>query len=129
LSDLDADSVQRAIQRLFDASKNLEDSAFQDFVNALCKLSSEMVGMQSDVGPPAMLLGDMGSSEELASPTSLSPATAHRRRVSGIHLPRTLVSNSFHSVSRSCTHLFLFSDRVTSVLTSSEGWHSSTSTV
>jgi hypothetical protein len=35
LSDLDAESVQNAIQRLFDASKNLEDSAFQDFVNAL----------------------------------------------------------------------------------------------
>jgi hypothetical protein len=94
LSDLDADSVQNTIQRLFDASKNLEDSAFQDFVNALCKLSSEMVGMQSEV-VPAILLGDMGSSEELASPTSLSPVTAHRtahrRRVSGIHLPRTLV--------------------------------------
>lgn len=90
LSDLDAESVQNAIQRLFDASKILEDSAFQDFVNALCKLSSEMVGMQSDVGP-GMLSGDLGSLEELASPTSLSPTTAHRRRVSGIHLPRTLV--------------------------------------
>jgi len=87
-------SVQNTIQRLFDASKNLEGSAFQDFVNALCRLSSEMVGMQSDVGP-AMLSGDLGSLEELASPTSLSPTTAHRRRVSGIHLPRTLVRISF----------------------------------
>ena len=103
LSDLDADSVQNSIQRLFDASKNLEDSAFQDFVNALCKLSSEMVGMQSDVGS-AMLSADTGSSEELASPTSLSPATAHRRRVSGIHLPRTLVSICFSFFSRPSTH-------------------------
>lgn len=98
LSDLDAESVQNAIQRLFDASKNLEDSAFQDFVGALCKLSSEMIRMQSDVG--IAVAGDLGSTDELAvSPTSflspstasLSPATVHRRRVSGIHLPRTLV--------------------------------------
>ncbi|KAG2136619.1 uncharacterized protein EDB93DRAFT_1242351 [Suillus bovinus] len=48
LIDIDSESVLAAVQRLFDASKNLEDSAFQDFVTALCKLSSEMVGMQSD---------------------------------------------------------------------------------
>ncbi|KAH0826455.1 guanine nucleotide exchange factor in Golgi transport N-terminal-domain-containing protein [Lanmaoa asiatica] len=35
LAEIDPDNVQLAIQRLFEASKNLEDSAFQDFVNAL----------------------------------------------------------------------------------------------
>ena len=95
LSDLDTDSVQNAIQRLFDASKNLEDAAFQDFVDALCKLSSEMVGMQSDAGLGS-LSEETESPEDLATPAGLSPVTAaHRRRVSGIHLPRTLVSYHF----------------------------------
>lgn len=97
LSDLDADNVQNAIQRLFDTSKNLEDPAFCDFVNALCKLSSEMVGMQSDSGN-GLLIADVDNGEELASPAGLSPLTAHRRRVSGIHLPRTLVSCSMTPV-------------------------------
>lgn len=83
LMDSDSESVLAAVQRLFDSSKSLEDSAFQDFVAALCKLSSEMVEMQSDGG--AVL-----ESEDSLSPTTLSP---QRRRLSGIHLPRTLVSS------------------------------------
>ena len=94
LADIDPDNVQLAIQRLFEASKNLEDSAFQDFVNALCKLSSEMIGMQSDA---TATLVEVESADELAasiSSATLSPRNdlLHRRRVSGIHLPRTLVS-------------------------------------
>ena len=57
LADVDSESVQVAIhvQRLFDASTMLEDSAFRDFVGTLCKLNSEMVGMQNgvDVGAGA----------------------------------------------------------------------------
>jgi hypothetical protein len=37
LTDLDTETMQMAIQRLFDLSKNLEDSAFRNFVHALCK--------------------------------------------------------------------------------------------
>lgn len=85
LMDIDSESVLAAVQRLFDASKNLEDSAFQDFVTALCKLSSEMVGMQSD-GSTLM------ESDDSLSPVPISP---HRRRVSGIHLPRTLRQGDF----------------------------------
>ncbi|KAF8129901.1 hypothetical protein EV363DRAFT_1399707 [Boletus edulis] len=86
LADIDPDNVQLAIQRLFEASKNLEDSAFQDFVNALCKLSSEMIGMQSHRKSLLPFL-----------PTTLSPRNDlfHRRRVSGIHLPKTLRSGDF----------------------------------
>ncbi|KAG2746054.1 hypothetical protein P692DRAFT_20876555 [Suillus brevipes Sb2] len=82
LMHIESESVHAAVQRLFDASKNLEDSAFQDFVTALCKLSSEMVGMQSD-GSTLM------DSDDFLSPVPISP---HRRRVCGIHLPRTLSS-------------------------------------
>ncbi|KAG1769044.1 hypothetical protein EV702DRAFT_707206 [Suillus placidus] len=85
LMDIDSESVLAAVQRLFDASKNLEDSAFQDFVTALCKLSSEMVEMQSD-GSTLM------ESDDFLSPVPISP---HRRRVSGIHLPRTLRQGDF----------------------------------
>lgn len=92
LTELDFDSVQNAIQRLFDMSKNLEDDAFRHFVNALCKLSSEMVVMQS--GEPS--IPETPTSEDAGSPSAtLFPPrlnVAHRRRVSGIHIPRTLVS-------------------------------------
>lgn len=97
LADLDSESVQRAIQRLFDSSKNMDDTAFHDFVSALCKLSLEMVDMQSNAG--VVLVETSDTSESL--PT-LSPTTdnAHRRRVSGIHLPHTLVSRCIARVIR-----------------------------
>ncbi|KAI0668157.1 hypothetical protein C8Q78DRAFT_980256 [Trametes maxima] len=95
LADLEPESLQHAIQRLFDASKNLEDSAFCDFVKALCRLSAAMIGMQSDAGEP--LTAETESADEFASSAGLSPPveSAHRRRVSGIHLPRTLRSGDF----------------------------------
>ncbi|KAI0354523.1 hypothetical protein OH77DRAFT_1548844 [Trametes cingulata] len=96
LADLDPDSLQHAIQRLFDASKNLDDNAFRDFVKALCKLSAAMIGMQSEAGEPSSTAVNE-STEELAASAGLSPPveSAHRRRVSGIHLPRTLRTGDF----------------------------------
>ncbi|KAL5521903.1 MON2 [Sanghuangporus sanghuang] len=93
LSDLDSEGTQRAIQRLFDSTKNLEDSAFHDFVSALCKLSAEMIEMQSDAGAPVVETGSVESVHTLSA--SASSETAHRRRVSGIHLPRTLRTGDF----------------------------------
>ncbi|OJT09170.1 Protein MON2 -like protein [Trametes pubescens] len=95
LADLDPESLQHAIQRLFDATKNLDDDAFRDFVKALCKLSAAMIGMQSEGAE--LSAGVNESSEELATSAGLSPPvdSAHRRRVSGIHLPRTLRSGDF----------------------------------
>lgn len=91
LSDLDAEALHNGIQRLFEASKNLEDTAYKDFINALCRLSAEMVGMQSE-GASFVLESD--SQEEVGT---LSPRMepTHRRRISGIHLPRTMVSHLY----------------------------------
>ena len=98
LTELDPDNVQNTIQRLFDTSKNLEDDAFRYFVNALCKLSSEMVVMQS--GGPSIPESPISSPHPDDAPSlgaTLAPSPraslAHRRRVSGIHIPRTLVSS------------------------------------
>jgi len=102
---LTPDSVQAAIQRLFDASVILEDSAFHDLIGALCKLSLEMVSMQSgtDVGSGAGAgaagEGTLDAEDDIipsasTSATSLvTPRTElfSRRRVSGIYIPRTLV--------------------------------------
>ncbi|KAJ3930574.1 MAG: hypothetical protein NXY57DRAFT_300956 [Lentinula lateritia] len=105
LSDLDPEMMLTAIQRLFDASKNLEDGAFKFFTDALCKLSAEMIGMQTGTadGLSLEVIAETGSVEELSSLDGvvLSPPapsiadTPHRRRVSGIHLPRTLRSGDF----------------------------------
>ncbi|KIK97811.1 hypothetical protein PAXRUDRAFT_824529 [Paxillus rubicundulus Ve08.2h10] len=96
LADVDPDNVQLAIQRLFETSKNLEDSAFQDFVNALCKLSSEMIGMQSDASE-IMVESESDELSNSVTSATLSPRNdlLHRRRVSGIHLQRTLRSGDF----------------------------------
>ncbi len=100
LAELDSEALQAAIQRLFDASKNMDDGAFSDFVKALCKLSSVMVGMQSGdseglTGESESSLGVGGAGDLTKSPKLTIPeSAAHRRRVSGIHLPRTLVSFS-----------------------------------
>jgi len=93
LSDLDVDTMQVAVQKLFDSSKNLEDSAFRDFVNALCKLSSEMVGMQtSEIIPVNSTESGDDASGHLGVPNRSQDNIIHRRRVSGIYIPKNLVS-------------------------------------
>lgn len=93
LMDLDVETMESAIQRLFDASKNLEDPAFSHFVGALCRLSAEMVGMQS-AGDAESALDARDSLEDVNASGGLAPRMdpAHRRRVSGIHIPKALVS-------------------------------------
>lgn len=129
LADLEPESVQHAIQRLFDASKNLDDDAFRDFVKALCKLSAAMIGMQSEGAE--LSVGVNESSEELATSAGLSPPvdSAHRRRVSGIHLPRTLVSQNSHERASYAPSRVSCSAVETSVSASWEASPCSTSTV
>lgn len=93
LSDLDSETLQNGIQRLFDASKNLDDVAFKYFIDALCRLSAEMVDMQSDGGN---IILESDSVEELSS-VGLSPVldASSRRRISGIHIPRSVRSGDF----------------------------------
>ncbi|CAL1702898.1 unnamed protein product [Somion occarium] len=99
LVDADPETLVNAIQRLFDASKNLDDRAFHDFVTALCKLSAAMVGMQSERSETLTVesesTDELPSNSPLLSPLSPASEAAHRRRVSGIHLPRTLRTGDF----------------------------------
>jgi hypothetical protein len=119
LSDLEPEALQVAIQSLFDASKNLEDDAFRHFINALCRLSAEMVGMQTD-GESILDTSERNSLDDTAT---LSPKIepAHRRRVSGIHIPRTLVNIRFLSLSFRQLMTLFFSVPEILGLTSSEG--------
>ena len=92
LTDLDPESLQHSLQRLFDASKNMDDHAFHDFISALCKLSAVMVGMQSTEDSETVVT-ELSNEDLPTSPSlSLGVEAPHRRRVSGIHLARTLVS-------------------------------------
>ncbi|KAF9530793.1 hypothetical protein CPB83DRAFT_850328 [Crepidotus variabilis] len=93
LSDLDVETMQLAIQRLFDSSKNLEDNAFREFVNALCKLSGEMVGMQASeqVVPVNVFDSEDGGNGLLSVSSNRSQdSMVHRRRISGIFIPKNL---------------------------------------
>ena len=90
LVDLDPDSMLGWVQEFFDASKNLEDSAFRYFVDALCRLSGEMIGIQTT---SLSAFESEESLEETGLPSPIPKGEAtYRRRVSGIHIPRTLVS-------------------------------------
>jgi len=105
LADLGAESIQAAVQWLFGAGVILEDSAFHDFVGPLCKLSLEMGSMQngtdfgSGVGAGTAGEGTLDTEDDTISSGSTSvtslvgPCTElfSRRRVRGIHIPRTLM--------------------------------------
>ncbi|KAG9095186.1 hypothetical protein FS749_010913 [Ceratobasidium sp. UAMH 11750] len=91
-SDLEPESILATMDKLFEASKSLEDSAFGDLVDALCKLSAAMVVMQSE--------GVIDPIEEPRSSTSLLPSISssenlQRRRASGIHVSRTLRTGDY----------------------------------
>lgn len=70
------------IQKLFDCSCTLDSSAFTSFVTALCRLSSETVGLSIENDP---------SIATAFTPKTLSFET--RRRVSGTHTVRNLRQN------------------------------------
>ena len=92
LTDLDTETMQGAIQRLFDLSKNLEDSAFRDFINALCKLSGEMVNVQSEAGISNAPVRTSESGDDVGSLLNVSSDNvSKRRRISRIHIPKTPV--------------------------------------
>lgn len=97
-SDMEPDQVLAMIHKVFEASKNLEDEAFKDFVTALCKLSAEMIGMQAGPDLTTSPLAGYDSDNEDTNGTATTPVAAtrsdqqlHRRRVSGIQLSRAPV--------------------------------------
>ncbi|WOO78809.1 Protein MON2 [Vanrija pseudolonga] len=84
LQDLDTETIQAAVTALFERSRELDDEAFTIFITALCKLSSEMIGMNPVV-------------DLTKSPTTpaglLSPgADSGRRRTSGINISQSIKS-------------------------------------
>ncbi len=97
-NDMEPEHVLATIHKVFEASKNLEDEAFKEFVTALCKLSAEMIGMQA--GPdlvPSPMAGydsegeDAGGAAAALVLQTKSEQQLHRRRASGIQLTRTPV--------------------------------------
>lgn len=95
--DLEPDTILATMERIFDASKSLEDSAFGEFIDALCKLSAAMVGMQSE----SIQIVESTDEPRPSSTSMLQPVSSsdnlQRRRASGIHVSRTLVSWPMHS--------------------------------
>ena len=87
--DLDVESIQNAINILFDGSKDLDDTAFTTFSNALCRLSSEMIGLDLQG-----LLSITDTNDLLpASPSlMLSSGGENRRRASGLHISTSMKS-------------------------------------
>ncbi|KAG8906680.1 hypothetical protein FRB99_006381 [Tulasnella sp. 403] len=105
LTDIDVETIQLAINHLFDATKSLDDEAFRDFIAALCKLSHEMVEMQAsrnqetrysdsvdDLTSPAM--------SAIMSPSAsgnLQPGGTPRssRRVSGLGMHKAMRTGDY----------------------------------
>ncbi|KAF8311099.1 hypothetical protein DL93DRAFT_1519713 [Clavulina sp. PMI_390] len=110
MQDLDPiNDVQAQVNRLFDASKNLDDDAFQMFVAALCKLSSEMVGMQA-ANRGIAEIDHTGSTDDVNSAALLSPTLSssslsgtdamQRRRASGIQLAKSPPRSGDYAISK-----------------------------
>ncbi|KAG8975493.1 hypothetical protein FRC05_005562 [Tulasnella sp. 425] len=94
LTELDPETIQLTINRLYDGTKNLDDEAFKDFVGSLCKLSREMVGMQASKSIELRLSESMDEVMTPSLPSALSPSAGglspmigtakSSRRVSGM---------------------------------------------
>ncbi|PPR07017.1 hypothetical protein CVT26_005212 [Gymnopilus dilepis] len=80
LTDLEVEIMQTAVRRLFDSSKDLEDLAFKDFVQA--QYGDEDAG----VGSGGLLSVSKRSQDNVV----------HRRRVSGIFIPENVRSGSIN---------------------------------
>lgn len=113
LSEQEVDQVHASINHVFNATvAELSDEAFEHFLRALCRLSSEMMGLQplqshqqqphvsggsvapSDAG--SISGSQAGSTTELnvvveGSPTLGGPPMPMRRRASGMHLLKSNV--------------------------------------
>jgi hypothetical protein len=88
-NDLDVDSIQSAINVLFDGTKELDDKAFATFVAALCQLSSEMIGLNAFI----QSIGDHTGPPSPMSPTMMfSPGDNSRRRTSGLNISHSIKS-------------------------------------
>ncbi len=81
-------SVQAAIQRLFDAGDILGDSVFHNFVSALCKLSMEIISMQSGThvgsgaGTGTAVEGTLDAEDDTI-PSATSPVTPAQSCLAG----------------------------------------------
>ena len=85
--DLDVESIQSAINILFDGSRDLSNEAFMTFINALTRLSSEMIGFESPSRP------SIDFADPPASPSLLmSPGGGGIRRASGININQSIKS-------------------------------------
>ena len=90
-NDLDFESIQAAINVLFDGSRDLDDEAFEMFVKALCQLSSEMIGMDAE----AKSVIDLTDGPLLSprSPNLERPMIGEStRRASGLNISHTIKS-------------------------------------
>jgi len=107
-NDMEPDQVLATIHKVFEASRNLEDEAFKQFVTALCKLSAEMIGMQAGPDLTVSPMSGYDSENEDTNGVPVVPSKTdsqlHRRRVSGIQLtrapvrtPPTMSLNKAHS--------------------------------
>ncbi|CAE7121297.1 unnamed protein product [Rhizoctonia solani] len=92
--DLEPETILTTIEKIFDASKSLEDSAFGDFIHALCKLSAAMVGMQSET-IQIETTDDPKSSSSTMLQVAPGSDNLQRRRASGIHVTRTLRTGDY----------------------------------
>lgn len=84
LQDLDNDHIQAAVNTLFEQSRDLNDEAFSIFITALCRLSAEMIGMESVV--------DLSDTPNSSAFGPVSASVEGRRRTSGLNVSQNIKS-------------------------------------
>ena len=117
ISEQDIEAVQASINHVFEVCvAELDDEAFTDFVEALVRLSGEMMGLGGTPGIEVVQGGggsessNQGSSTDLNSiPESPGPM---RRRASGMHTLKTNVSRVRFALSATKSTLGLGADLV-----------------
>jgi hypothetical protein len=97
LQNVGPDTIQAAVNNLFERSVELDDEAFTVFITALCRLSAEMIGMDPEraINDAASPNPNAGSPPRLTASPMVPPSSSPiegRRRTSGIAISQSIKS-------------------------------------
>lgn len=87
-------SAQQRIHQLFETATLMGDESFTSFLEGLCRLDREMIGLpsQDDAADPSMVRRDSLTSPSKHSESGMEDVVTRQTKRSGINVIRMLVS-------------------------------------